>query len=273
MSSGGGGVAKTPTAAEQSAGNIQTAQAQARLSNVNQNTPWGSLTYTEGPNNRWTSDTTLSPELQQQFSGLQNIITGSMGNVSTDPTANVQGFDPRNYNFDDTVNQARDAAYAQQTQFLDPEFAKSQAALDQNLADRGIPLGSQAYTGMQDDLSRQKQAAYADARNSAFNQGLSAQSQGFTQGMQGRQQQIAENQLPLSTLTQVMQLQQGAQGTGGGLGSSVSQPQVQGIDWNSIGQGEQAKAAASAQQSAQTNQMIGTGATVAASIAAAAIIA
>lgn len=257
MSSGSPSSPKTPSASEQSAGNIQTAQAQARLDNVNQNTPWGSQTYTEGPTHQWTSNLQLSPELQQQFGGLQNIITGAMGNVSTDPTQNVQGFDPRNYDFSSSVNDAANAAYQGQTQYLDPEFAKSQAALDQNLADRGIPLGSQAYTGMQDDLGRQKQAAYADARNSAFTQGMQAENQGFTQGMQGRQQQIAENQIPLSTLATAMGLQQGTQQTG--TTNSASQPTVAGIDWNSISQGNQAKAQAAAANSAGTNSMIGSG--------------
>lgn len=256
MSTGGSKAPKTPTAQQQAEGNIQTAQAQAHLDNPTQVTPFGTSRWSVAPNNLdWTQTVSLSPAMQQQLTGLQNIAAQLQPHISTDPT-NVAGFNPANYNFDQATQAAQNAAYQNASQYLDPQFAQQGQQLTQSLADRGIPIGSEAYNLAMSQFGRTKQQAYDSARNQAFLQGLAANQQGFQQGMQGRQQLISENQVPLSMLSAITALEQG----GMPQFQATQQPTVQGIDWNTIMAGNAAKAQAANQASAGTNQLIGTGA-------------
>lgn len=64
------------TAQAQTQSNLQTAIANARLNRVNQSTPWGSITYTEGPVDAngvptYSSNIQLSPEQQQLLNQQQ----------------------------------------------------------------------------------------------------------------------------------------------------------------------------------------------------------
>lgn len=73
------------TANAQTASNVATANANATLNRVNQNTPWGSSTYTAGTPDangtaQWTQNVTLSPE-QQQLLDSQNRISQNLANT------------------------------------------------------------------------------------------------------------------------------------------------------------------------------------------------
>lgn len=83
-----------------------------------------------------------------------------------------------------------DSAYAQSTSRLDPQFQQVEDRFHQDMVNRGIGQGSEAYTKAYDDFSRQKNDAYASARNQAMGQGLAAQGQAFGQGAQ--QTQLAQ---------------------------------------------------------------------------------
>jgi hypothetical protein len=68
----------TQTANAQSNANIQTAIANARLNRVNQQTPWGSITYEQGTPDAngvptWSSHIQLSPEQQQLLTQQQQM--------------------------------------------------------------------------------------------------------------------------------------------------------------------------------------------------------
>lgn len=246
---------KTPSASEQAAGNIQTAQANAQLANPTQVTPWGTLTSSFTPgSNQWTQSLELSPEVQQQFGSIQNAIMATIPGVATG-AGNVSGFDPASYNFDAARREAQDAAYNQATGYLDPQFARAEDKLSNDLANRGLGVGTEAWKSAMDQFGEQKRAAYADASNQAFGQGLSAESQGFAQGMQGRQQQLSENQIPLQVLSALLGLQQGQQPSFSG----VQSPSVQGIDWNTVAAGNIAKSQAQAQQNAGWSSLLGSG--------------
>lgn len=85
------------TAGAQSQSNIATAIANARLNRVNQQTPWGSITYTQGPADAngvptYSSQITLSPAQQQLLEQQQAMQLGKnqlasqfLGNVSSQP--------------------------------------------------------------------------------------------------------------------------------------------------------------------------------------------
>jgi hypothetical protein len=92
------------------------------------------------------------------------------------------GIDPQLLN-----QQAVDALYKANTQYLDPQFAQSQAKMESQLANQGITRGSEAYNNAMLNFNNQKQQAYTDARNQAIGQGTAAAQGMFGMGLQGAQ--------------------------------------------------------------------------------------
>jgi len=112
----------------------------------------------------------------QQASGL-----GAGLNNSAKIQTNL-GLDPTLLN-----QQATDALYKANTQYLDPQFAQSQAKMESQLANQGITRGSEAYNNAMFNFNNQKQQAYTDARNQAIGQGTAAAQGLFGMGLQGAQ--------------------------------------------------------------------------------------
>jgi hypothetical protein len=112
----------------------------------------------------------------QQASGL-----GAGLNNSAKIQTNL-GLDPTLLN-----QQAVDALYKANTQYLDPQFAQSQAKMESQLANQGITRGSEAYNNAMLNFNNQKQQAYTDARNQAIGQGTAAAQGLFGMGLQGAQ--------------------------------------------------------------------------------------
>ena len=92
------------------------------------------------------------------------------------------GLDPTLLN-----QQAVDALYKANTQYLDPQFEQSQAKMESQLANQGITRGSEAYINAMQNFNNQKQQAYTDARNQAIGQGTAAAQGLFGMGLQGAQ--------------------------------------------------------------------------------------
>jgi hypothetical protein len=83
--------------------------------------------------------------------------------------------------------QVTDALYRQQTQYLDPQFERSQAKMENQLANQGITRGSEAWNNAMQDAAMQKQQAYESARTQAIGQGVAAGSQMFQNQLAGGQ--------------------------------------------------------------------------------------
>lgn len=75
----------------------------------------------------------------------------------------------------------QDATYQQATRALDPQFQQAEARFNQDMVNRGIAQGSEAYTAARSDFDRSRNDAYGSARNQALAQALAAQNQGFQQ--------------------------------------------------------------------------------------------
>lgn len=86
-----------------------------------------------------------------------------------------------------TQQRVTDALYQQQTQYLDPQFQRSQARLENQLANQGITRGSEAWNNAMQEASMQKQQAYESARNAAIGQGVAAGSQMYQNQLAGGQ--------------------------------------------------------------------------------------
>jgi hypothetical protein len=95
-----------------------------------------------------------------------------------DPTRVSMGKDPFS-----GVQAYTDQAYGEATRQLDPQWQQQQATFDQQMVNRGIAPGSQAYEQARGEFDRSKNDAYGQARGQAMQQGLGAQNQMFQQGL------------------------------------------------------------------------------------------
>src|SRR6185437_8769420 len=236
-------------AAAQSASNIHTADEQAKLNNINTNSPLGSTLFTQGPDGQYTLNQNLSPELQSLFgtqTGLANTIAGAVpgqvaagtsgvgagthlingavnGVGSALPTSGLNftglpALPSSSSDFSNEVNNAQNAAYNTQAAYLQPQQAEQSSNLAQKLADQGIPLGSDAYDRAQGDLSRSQTFANQQAQNAAVTAGQQEQNTLFNENLGARQQGVGEQEAqysaPISALSSILQSGEGLIGQG-----------------------------------------------------------
>lgn len=109
-----------------------------------------------------------APTLQTQMGQTGNIQQGVADNSGQLRTS---------VNDPNLINQqVQDALYQSQTQYLDPQFTRSQARLENQLANQGITRGSEAWNNAMQEANAQKQQAYESARNSAISGATNAAS-------------------------------------------------------------------------------------------------
>jgi hypothetical protein len=214
-------------ARETAQGNIEAARVATAANRVNQVTPYGSLKYDitgADPygNPTYTATQTLSPQ-QQQLLDYQNKTSIGLGQLADKGLGYVQnmletpfdtsrlpttGFNP---------SQSYQDAYMQR---LAPQIQQGQERLQQQLANQGIDIGSEAY-----DRAMMQQA---QRENDLL---LGATTQGFGVGQQARQQALQEQAYlrnePLNTLSAV---RTGAQVQGPQFVNSYNQATTQGPD-------------------------------------------
>lgn len=110
----------------------------------------------------------------------------------------------------EAIQNAQDAAYRSQTQYLDPQYARAQPALENKLANQGITdTGSEAYKNAMNTFNEGKTQAYGAAQNSATAAGQAEQARLYGQALSDAQLQNQANQ----------------QGFGQGLSSAMLQNQ------------------------------------------------
>ena len=214
-------------ARETAAGNLDAARANIAANRVNQYTPYGSLEYQQSGqdpygNPMWSATQSLAPAQQQLLDyqnkaslGLGELTGKGLGYVSNmldnpfDTSAlPTTGFNP---------SQSYQDAYMQR---LAPQLQQGRERLEQQLANQGIQLGSEAY-----DRAMQNQA---QRENDLL---LGATTQGFGVGQQARQQALQEQAYlrnePLNTLSAV---RTGAQVQGPQFVNSFNQATTAGPD-------------------------------------------
>ena len=160
--------------------NQQTANYTQGLNMVNQVTPYGNLTYS-GVNNGQpgaaTATTTFSPE-QQKLLEQGQAADSQMNDIALKQIGKVGGILDTPFNIDATAgNKIADM----QAQRLDPQWATRSQQLEQDLLNRGIRPGSEAYASMHDQFARDRNDAYnsmyINARSQAANEALSERNQ------------------------------------------------------------------------------------------------
>lgn len=102
----------------------------------------------------------------------------SMAKVGAAPDYQNLGTGPTNARYTDQIaqlpdyakqaQQVEDSIYNSATTRLDPQFAQQENSERQRLLNAGVAEGSEAYNNAMNDFSRNKQAAYGDARDRAI---------------------------------------------------------------------------------------------------------
>lgn len=181
----------TQTAQAQTQSNIATANNNAALNRISQYTPYGSQTYDITGTNAdgtpiYSQTDTFSPGEQQLFDqslqGQQQLGQIGLNSLQNVQNTYSQGFNPGN--FGASQQQAQDAAYDAQTQYLDPRYAQSQDTLNTQLANQGLQTGDKAYDNAQQLFTLGKNQAYQSAQDSAVSAGNQEQQTLFGQALQ-----------------------------------------------------------------------------------------
>lgn len=190
-------------ARETAAGNLEAARQATKANRINQYTPYGSLIYSQGPNDTWSQTMTLNPEAQatldremamdKQYadiaqSGL-NKARSTLENPDLDfsKLPELQGID-----FSELpqapINAGETAQRAMMAR-LQPQLTQYENELSQRLANQGVTLGSEAY-------NREMQLA-AQRRNDLE---LQAAREGISLDQAARQNALTEQNLRYGNL-------------------------------------------------------------------------
>jgi len=264
-----GPAAPDPAAAAraQGAANKEAVYESARVNQINEVNPWGSLTYSGdiGSPDR-TRTTSLSPEGQQAFDTQQEITQG-LGTYAKDKLSELPTTPFSLGQFGDVPMVDKDYRTDYENarfERLAPQWEKDRAALETQLANSGITQGSDAYNDAIDEMNRTK----TDARLAIQGAGTSEMGNLLSMALQSRQQGIGEYQLernaPINELSAALQ---GAPAVGTPNFAqpaqySVASPDIAGLTMGTYG----AQANAAAQQNAGANALagnvLGSGATL-----------
>jgi len=139
-------------------------QEQANMNRFNVNTPFGSLKYTNP-----TYRDMPTPGANNEY-GRQIETPGSIDFA----------FDP---SLTDT-SVLEKAMFDKQMRLLQPEYARQGAALEQSLANRGLPSGSEAFTDETSLFRRNQDEALQQAANQSVMAGEATRGQRLGQAMQ-----------------------------------------------------------------------------------------
>lgn len=187
---------------------------QTQANRPNQQTPFGQSQWVQNPDGSWSQSVGFSDPLNQ--------LGGSLANQAASFMQTPMDWSQFGAIDDGSAarQQAIDAAYAQATSRLDPQWAQREEASRTQLLNQGLDPESQAYKNAKQQEGFQRNDAYGSAMNAAIGQGREAGESVFRQNMMKRQQAIAEalqrRGMPMSEIQQMMGMLQMPGFTGAG---------------------------------------------------------
>lgn len=196
------------TSAAQTGTSVSTAIANAMLGNVNQNTPDGSLNYSQSGSYQFTDPYTGKSYTIPTFTATQTL--SNIGQATKDQTDQAQlnlGKIANNQSafLNDYLGKPVDLNTETENKIdelgrarLDPQFAQEAESLRTSLINRGIREGSPAFTAAMNNFNYGKNDAY----NSLYLNGRA----------QGAQEALAQRNQPINEISALLS------------GSQVSQP-------------------------------------------------
>jgi len=190
MGKGGGSAPPPPdyagAARETAQGNLDAARANIAANRVNQYTPYGSLEYTMAGEDKygnpmWSATQKFSPE-QQQLLDIQNqlsIGTGQLGQKGLGYVEKMisQPFDTSQLpSLGINPSETYTDAYLRR---LAPSMQQSRERLEQQLANQGIQLGSEAYDRAMRNFEQKQNDLMLGATTQGFDVGNRARAAAF----------------------------------------------------------------------------------------------
>ena len=175
-------------ARETAAGNVDAARVATAANRVNQYTPYGSLEYTvsgQDPygNPMWSATQKFSPE-QQKLLDIQNQLSLGVGQLGTKGLEYVgqQLENPFDVSQLPSLGINPSETYSDAImRRLAPQMEQGRGRLEQQLANQGIGIGTEAYDRAMRNFDQKQNDLM-----------LGAQTQGLQAGLQARQQQLGE---------------------------------------------------------------------------------
>lgn len=236
----------TSAANATAAGNLEAAKFATKANRVNQYTPYGSLTYSQNPDETWNQYVNLSPT-GQSLLDQSNRTSMGLAALQDQATAKVRDQQIRGWNDGSLPNMESvydpNRATNEATNLLNarliPQQQRDMASLQTQLVNQGIAPGSQAWKNAMDDLGRTQN----DARNQAALQGITLgqqqQAQRYAQALSGRQQGIQEqNYFNTRDLNNLNALRTGSQVTNPTFTAVPQQATTAGPDLLGAAQGQ-----------------------------------
>src|SRR5690349_19432960 len=189
----------------------QITQTDVEFNRIDQNTPFGSLTFS-GPN-RNTANLSLSPELQQLFSGQVGTDIGlnqlgqqalpGIGQLVQNPlsTAGLPQLNVPNApslpNYNAFRSDTEKAFFDRSAGLLNEQFGRDEDRLRQTLANQGLQSGGQAFDAEFGDFNRRRGDTYSNLARDAVLYGGQEASRALSDqlGITNLQNQFAQQQL------------------------------------------------------------------------------
>lgn len=179
-------------------------QAQSQANQINEVNPFGSSSYSTGPDGRVTRTTQMSPEETAMLARMNQQRERAMGTAgatfsqverNAQTPFNLDGIPQMPGDYEQFRRSTEDKVYDAFKRRTDGQFARQEQGLQQKLADQGIPVGSARWKAEMDQFSRNRNDASLDAQLTAFDAGGNEADRMFRNQGQLRNQAIDERQL------------------------------------------------------------------------------
>lgn len=208
----GGGAPAAPdpaaTAAAQGQANKEAVYESAKVNQINEVNPFGTLTYTGEIGSPDRTRTTELTDVGQRLFDTQQEITGTLGDYAKTRAGQLP---TDQFSFDEfgdlpTINndyrtQVADDMFSR----LNPQIDRRRSAVETQLANQGITRGSEAWNSAMDDLSREEN----DLRLAISGMSGDEMSRLYNMQLAGRQQGLNEYQTeraaPINELAAALQ--------------------------------------------------------------------
>lgn len=176
------------TAAAQTASNVETAKTQARLNAIDTYSPYGNvyferdsegvpiaqrLVLSPGQQRLYNTESDIANTLADQARYRAGLIPQTPFSLASAPDL-VTSVGPSDFSED--RRRVEESVFNRGRALLDPVFQQQSQRLEQRLADQGIPLETNAYSGATGDLRRAQNEAYMNLANDAIMHGGAEQS-------------------------------------------------------------------------------------------------
>lgn len=173
---------------------------QTRANRPNQFNPYGSLTWTQGPDGQWTQSESMNAPNAATYAALMQNAQSALSNPFS-----LSGL-PNAPDAEAARQQAIDASYKQAASRLNPQWAERERALSSSLRAQGLQPGDAAYNKLMAQAGQERNDAYTSAMNSAIGSGYQTGGQLFSMGQAQRNSALQERMLgrsiPLQELNQ-----------------------------------------------------------------------